>query len=383
MTGPRKLRDAADGGLGRALLLAAQRETYDERAVERTLAALALAASTATAATLGSAGVAKAATQVGVGGASAGGAAGAGAALGVAPVAMGAGSAAVAKGAVMLTVAKWFGATAIAGGAALGAAQFLGSSGPSAPVVVVSAGMSSGAEAAAQARPLTERVVDEAKPVQREPDAQNPDPLRVVPVAAVPAHTNPVASQSVSKVNDAQPAIAKHARGDAPAAEDVNGAVARSPRSTPPPVAAFNPSGVAANSANPAQGAVQGEQLAVERGPQQAAALTKGAQVQPAPAPAVTPQRSKRSALLTLEVQSIDAARERLKSGDAAGALQLLAQHRARFGSGALGPEALFLQMEAERTSGHSAAAKRTARQILERFPNGPSAAVARQVLAQ
>jgi TolA-binding protein len=86
---------------------------------------------------------------------------------------------------------------------------------------------------------------------------------------------------------------------------------------------------------------------------------------------------------LALEVRSIDAVRERLRAGDARQALDLLVKHRAQFGSGALGPEALFLQMEAERALGRRAAAVRTARQILERFPKGPSAESARQLLGE
>lgn len=94
-------------------------------------------------------------------------------------------------------------------------------------------------------------------------------------------------------------------------------------------------------------------------------------------APAGTTSPSELEAQLAL----IDAARALVGAGRGAEALVKLDQYRERFGSGRLGPEALFLRMQAYQRSGQVAAAERTAEAILERYPRGPHAGKARELL--
>jgi hypothetical protein len=87
--------------------------------------------------------------------------------------------------------------------------------------------------------------------------------------------------------------------------------------------------------------------------------------------------------LLLEEIQLVDGARQLLSSGDADAALKKLATHGRQFPRGRLAPEALFLRLQAELALGLTSAANQSARQVLERYPGGPHAGKAREVLGQ
>jgi TolA-binding protein len=84
---------------------------------------------------------------------------------------------------------------------------------------------------------------------------------------------------------------------------------------------------------------------------------------------------------LNAEVAALDRARKSLASGQADRALGELGAYARDFPGGRLGPEALFLRMEASAQRGDQASAERAARELLQHHPNSPHAARARAVL--
>ena len=103
----------------------------------------------------------------------------------------------------------------------------------------------------------------------------------------------------------------------------------------------------------------------------------------PAPAAKATSAPSAPAAPpLADEVAALDRAREALAGGDAAAALRQLEQHDRRFSSGALGPEAMVLRIEATSARGDAAAAARLGREFLAANPQSPHAARVRSIVA-
>jgi hypothetical protein len=95
------------------------------------------------------------------------------------------------------------------------------------------------------------------------------------------------------------------------------------------------------------------------------------------PAPAVAdPDRT-----FAEELGLVDAARTRLRAGDASGALRSAGEYNRRFPAGRFAPEALYLLMQARLELGQRKAAEDLAREILRRFPNAAQVARAREVL--
>jgi hypothetical protein len=86
---------------------------------------------------------------------------------------------------------------------------------------------------------------------------------------------------------------------------------------------------------------------------------------------------------LNAEVAALDRARKALASGNSERALAELGAYNKEFPAGRLGPEALFLRMEAAAHRGDHAAAESAARQLLASHPNSPHAARARAVLSR
>jgi hypothetical protein len=345
MNGREKLGQANAQELGEVLLRAGQAEQPDARALERTLAAISIGAVGA----LGAASTAKAATELGaaltngaVRNASLLGSAGANAAL------------SVAKSSVLLTTAKWFLATAVLGGVTAGGVRLISTqlqpTEPSASVAWVPASIPATSihdpVAAAPVNPApgfsraAERA-DEALDVER-----GSSKARVQDV--IPQRARPQRS-----AEGATPNQASFEQGPAPSGASLVATRADERQLLPGP----EPSARAASS--------------VEWG---AGSDSPGAapRVQASPPPA-----------LALEVRSIDAARQRLEAGEPEATLRLLVQHQQRFGRGALGPEVLFLRMQAEQALGQRTAAKQTARLILERFPKSPAAARAQELASQ
>ena len=77
----------------------------------------------------------------------------------------------------------------------------------------------------------------------------------------------------------------------------------------------------------------------------------------------------------------VDAARSRLRMGDAAGALRSASDYGRRFPAGRFAPEALFLVMQAHHQLGHRQAALEAAREIVRRHPNSAQVGRAREIL--
>lgn len=75
------------------------------------------------------------------------------------------------------------------------------------------------------------------------------------------------------------------------------------------------------------------------------------------------------------EVAVLDSARGALARGDAPRAIELLDEHRRRFPSGALGPEATVLRIRAELGRGNRSAAYQLAERFLSAHPDSPHAA--------
>jgi hypothetical protein len=98
-------------------------------------------------------------------------------------------------------------------------------------------------------------------------------------------------------------------------------------------------------------------------------------------APKAEPRASSASAL-TAELGALDAARSRLSSGDAPGALSLLDEYARTYPRGRLLLEAEVLRIDALAKSGQRAAAKRRAEAFLTRHPNSVLASRVRTYLS-
>jgi hypothetical protein len=86
---------------------------------------------------------------------------------------------------------------------------------------------------------------------------------------------------------------------------------------------------------------------------------------------------------LAAEVALVDRARVALSAGHPERALDLVAAHASEFPSGRLAPEAAYLRMEALGAVGQREAARDAARTIVARYPRGPHAARAREVIGE
>jgi hypothetical protein len=89
------------------------------------------------------------------------------------------------------------------------------------------------------------------------------------------------------------------------------------------------------------------------------------------------------SASLPEEVRSVDAARQALAQGDARGALSLIRRYEARFGSGALLPEARVLEVKALVALGERERALAAATRIIDADPRSPHAEAVRALVAR
>jgi hypothetical protein len=352
MTSPKRFKDVAEGELGIALLHAARQEQHDERALQRTLLALTAAAS---ATTLGGAGIAKAASASVSG------------AVKVAQLAAAPGASVavtgVAKSAALLTVAKWFAVTAIAGGAVLGSTRWWEGAHPTVTPAraVQPSATQAGAMQVNDGALLAKRAA--ALPLDSAQTSELVQATESVLAAEAATGLAPLTARAAplpATVNDA-PRTATQAPSSAafgPSVAAVPAVALEQPRAEQAVPAANVPVAAASN-----------EQVLTPT------SLAPSSVSLTPTAPGVAPRERARArtSSLAIEVRSLDAARARLGAGDASGALRLLVQHRQRFGTGSFGPEALFLQMQAERALGDGTAARRTARQILEQFPSGPS----------
>jgi TolA-binding protein len=101
-----------------------------------------------------------------------------------------------------------------------------------------------------------------------------------------------------------------------------------------------------------------------------------------APAAATTVELVEDDPSLNAEVVALDRARQAFAGGNSAGALAELGQYDRDFPGGRLGPEALFLRMEASVAKGDRASAERVARELVSKHPKSPHAARARAVLS-
>jgi hypothetical protein len=99
-------------------------------------------------------------------------------------------------------------------------------------------------------------------------------------------------------------------------------------------------------------------------------------------APRAEPKSSSASAL-TAELAALDAARSRLASGDASGALALLDVYARSYPRGRLVLEAEVLRIDALAKSGQMSAAKRRADAFLKRHPNSVLASRVRTYLTE
>jgi hypothetical protein len=97
---------------------------------------------------------------------------------------------------------------------------------------------------------------------------------------------------------------------------------------------------------------------------------------------AASPELQEEDPSLNAEVAALDRARRSLAAGQADQALRELSGYDREFPGGRLGPEALFLRMEAAAQRGDQAAAERAARELVQHHPKSPHAARARAVLA-
>jgi TolA-binding protein len=94
------------------------------------------------------------------------------------------------------------------------------------------------------------------------------------------------------------------------------------------------------------------------------------------PAPASQPERA-----LADEMEVIDAARVRLRSGDPSGAVQRLDAYARHSDFVRFAPEALYIRMEAQLQLGNRAAAASAARSMTQRFPHAAQAGRAAEIL--
>lgn len=133
----------------------------------------------------------------------------------------------------------------------------------------------------------------------------------------------------------------------------------------------------------PISGAVRAparSQSARTLGPNSAPVPLAAPSSEPEPTSAAKPSAS---AKFSEELALIDAARARLRAGDANGALELVRMHRTRFAQGQLGPEALAVAIEAELQSGRSAEAHAAAARFFSAYPSHPLAARVRSLLKE
>lgn len=100
----------------------------------------------------------------------------------------------------------------------------------------------------------------------------------------------------------------------------------------------------------------------------------------PSAAPLVAPNRT---SSLREESLAVMAARQALRSNDAASALRLLEQAQARFKKGALTEERESLTIEALAMSGQKTSASARARAFLTRYPRSPHAADVQRYLSE
>jgi hypothetical protein len=108
------------------------------------------------------------------------------------------------------------------------------------------------------------------------------------------------------------------------------------------------------------------------------------ASVSPPPTPSVGhPGAPSHASQLREESQAVLAARQALRSNDAAAALRLLEQARQRFGSGALAEEREVLTIEALAKSGDGVRAAERAKTFLRTHPRSPYAADVQRHVAQ
>jgi hypothetical protein len=77
----------------------------------------------------------------------------------------------------------------------------------------------------------------------------------------------------------------------------------------------------------------------------------------------------------------VDAARARLRAGDGAGVLALLASYEADFAPAHFEPEVLYLRMLSSVLLGDRAGAKRVAELIVGRYPQSPGVGQAEELL--
>jgi len=99
------------------------------------------------------------------------------------------------------------------------------------------------------------------------------------------------------------------------------------------------------------------------------------------PSRAFEPLAPPDQAALKREVAAVDAARAALRSGDARGALGLLALYDKGFPGGVLSPEVSVLRVRALLAVGERARAEEIARRVIDADPAGPHADVVRSLL--
>jgi hypothetical protein len=371
MNGPKRSHDEL-GDLGQTLLSAGRQEQPDPRALERTLSLLAATSAAATGSLVaGDALAAKAGTT------------GAGAGLS----GMGAGVV-VQKATLAVTLAKWLGTGALFGGLVVGGSQAWqilsksthvtpGQSSVPAPQASATPPGAPASQTGTVGAPHTSQSSFVALAEHESAASEQPagtgafegakrrtGPERVERTAVERTATGSTATGSTATGSTALGNTAKVALvaplADAPQSEQ--------------PVADAPPSAW--------QAPPLGDSVAT-----QSAGTTpagSGAPLSSAPAAiAREPVRSVASApdRLAEEVRFIDQARTQLANGNTAEALRVLDEYRARFSRASLGPEALYLRMEALWGSGRRDAALAVARRIVESSPNGPAARRAQELL--
>jgi hypothetical protein len=87
-------------------------------------------------------------------------------------------------------------------------------------------------------------------------------------------------------------------------------------------------------------------------------------------------------AAMEVEVRLLDEARRAVAEGRGRDALDVLRRYARDVRGQRLAPEAWYLEMEANRVIGDRAAAVRSAKNLLERYPEGPHAARARRIVS-
>ncbi len=105
------------------------------------------------------------------------------------------------------------------------------------------------------------------------------------------------------------------------------------------------------------------------------------APVAPVAPPLSVPAEVHPGAPLAAELALLDSARQALAAGNAARALGALDDYDAKFRQPNLGPEALYLRLEALTLQGDKPGTLAVARRLLQAYPSGPHAARARALL--